>query len=173
MEYDPECFSILLHAVTNRHRLRMVYWTASRNDITERVFDPYELTLMDDGFYVFGHCHRARKIRQFAVQRVRSVKETGETFDRPADFSVESHMRDAFRALRGDGDHDVVLRFGRSVSCLIAEKAWHASQVLEREADGHLIVRLHVTMVHLSLRPWARAGFDLGVMWDSIARPAR
>ena len=53
---------------------------------TRRLFDPYELLFVDDGWYAFGYCHRSAEIRMFAVQRVRSVRETGETFDRPADF---------------------------------------------------------------------------------------
>ena len=83
-EYDPDAFCALLRAVVGQRQLDMVYWTASRNETTRRNFDPYELSLVDDGWYVFGYCHKAAEIRQFAVQRVRLVKETGETFDRPA-----------------------------------------------------------------------------------------
>jgi predicted DNA-binding transcriptional regulator YafY len=39
----------------------MVYWTASRNETTRRDFDPYELSLVDDGWYVFGYCRCARR----------------------------------------------------------------------------------------------------------------
>ena len=85
----------------------MVYWTTSRNETTRRDFDPYELSLVDDGWYVFGYCHKAAEIRQFAVQRVRLVKETGETFDRPADFRAENYMKGSFRAMRGDGEYAV------------------------------------------------------------------
>ena len=88
-DYDPELFCAVLRAVVGRRRLKMVYWTASRNETTSRLFDPYELSLVDDGWYAFGYCHRSEEVRMFAVQRVRSVKETGETFDRPADFRAE------------------------------------------------------------------------------------
>jgi predicted DNA-binding transcriptional regulator YafY len=98
-EYNADSFCTLLHAVLQRRRLHMVYWPASRNETAHRDFDPYELSLISDGWYVFGHCHRAKKIRQFAVQRVRSVKETGETFDRPVDFETLVRVTSPFALL--------------------------------------------------------------------------
>jgi hypothetical protein len=38
--------------------------------------------------------------------------ETGERFDRPADFRAADYMKGSFRAMRGDDDHVVVVRFG-------------------------------------------------------------
>jgi predicted DNA-binding transcriptional regulator YafY len=105
-EYDPEAFCAVLRAVIGRRRLKMVYWTASGNETTSRVFDPYELSLIDDGWYAFGYCHRANKIRMFAVQRVRSVSETGETSTSQADRLVGTYMDRGFRAVRtNSGSH--------------------------------------------------------------------
>ena len=127
---------------------------ASRNETTRRDFDPYEFSLVDDGWYVFGYCHKAAEIRQFAVQRVRLVKETGETFDRPADFRAVDYMKGSFRAMRGDGEYAVVLRFSSTVAGWIAEKRWHGSQVLEPQSDGSVILKLEVNELRLVKR-WA------------------
>jgi predicted DNA-binding transcriptional regulator YafY len=163
-EYNPESFCTLLHAVLQRRRLHMVYWTASRNETAHRDFDPYELSLISDGWYVFGHCHRAKAIRQFAVQRVRSVKETGETFDRPADFCAADHMKHGFRALRGDGDHDVVLRFSPTVAGLIRERVWHPSQKLEDQPDGRVVLKLHLDDLR-NIKRWVMSwGIDCEVL---------
>jgi predicted DNA-binding transcriptional regulator YafY len=163
-DYDPELFSAVMRAVVGRRRLKMVYWTASRNVTTSRLFDPYELSLVDDGWYAFGYCHRATKIRMFAVQRVRSVSETGETFDRPADFRAGDHMKGSFRAMRGEGSYDVVLRFGSQAAGWIREKQWHPSQMCEEQPDGSLIVRFHVNEL-LNVRRWAMYwGADCEVM---------
>ncbi len=163
-EYDPELFSAVMRAVIGRRRLKMVYWTASRNVTTSRLFDPYELSLVDDGWYAFGYCHRATEVRMFAVQRVRSVSETGETFDRPVGFRAEDHMKDGFGAMRGDGSYDVVLRFGSRAAGWIREKKWHPSQTREEQPDGSLIVRFHVNEL-LNVRRWAMYwGADCEVM---------
>ena len=163
-EYNPESFRTLLHAVIQRRRLHVVYWTASRNETAHRDFDPYELSLISDGWYVFGHCHRAKAIRQFAVQRVRSVRETGETFDRPADFCAADYMKHGFRALRGDGDHDVILRFSPMVAGLIRERKWHPSQKLEDQPDGRVLLKLHLDDLR-NIKRWVMSwGTDCEVL---------
>jgi predicted DNA-binding transcriptional regulator YafY len=68
-DYDPDLFCAVMRAAVGRRRLKMVYWTASRNETTSRVFDPYELSLIDDGWYAFGYCHRTNEVRMFAVWR--------------------------------------------------------------------------------------------------------
>jgi len=143
--YDPETFAALASAVVRRRQLEMVYWTAGRGATTTRVVDPYHLMLVDGGWYAIGRDHRRGEVLIFAAQRVRSVRETGETFDRPADFQVEDYMAGSFRAVRGDGQHRVVLRFTPDFADRIAEKVWHPSQESERTADGGLILRFRVS----------------------------
>jgi predicted DNA-binding transcriptional regulator YafY len=142
--YDPSTFATLSTAVARRRRLEMVYWTAGRNTTTRRVFDPYHLTLRGEDWYVIGHCHLRRRVLMFAVQRVRSARETGETFDRPADFRVEEYLGGSFRVVRGEGTYQVVLRFRPEIAGRIAEKHWHPSQTSEPQSDGSLILRLTV-----------------------------
>ncbi len=56
----------------------LAYWSASRNDTTRRLFDPYALASVHHGWYAIGHCHPRVDIRMFAIQRVESLRETGE-----------------------------------------------------------------------------------------------
>jgi predicted DNA-binding transcriptional regulator YafY len=97
--------------------------------------------LVDDGWYALGHCHLRNDIRMFAIQRVLSSRETGETFDRPADFRVEEYLKGGFRAVRGDGAYHVVLRFRPEVARRFEERPWRISPFLERQPDGSRIVR--------------------------------
>jgi predicted DNA-binding transcriptional regulator YafY len=143
--YDSATFCAVSTAVTECRQIEMVYWTASRNQTTRRIVDPYDLTLLGGDWYVVGYCHVRRSIRIFAVLRVKSVTPTGETFDRPSGFDVEHYMSGSFRAVRGDGSYDVALRFTAGSAGRVAEKAWHKSQVLEPQADGSLIVRFSVS----------------------------
>src|SRR5262249_35336293 len=92
-------------------------------------------------------------IRTFAVQRIKSLRATGETFDRPADFRLEDYMHGSFRLIRGDGDHHVVLRFTPAAAGWIGDRSWHSSQVAETEPDGGLIVRFHVNDLR-ELKRW-------------------
>jgi len=143
--YDPEVFRVLVRAVSHSRQLSMVYWTAGRNETQRRIIDPYDLVLApDDDWCLIGYCHLRNDIRLFKVQRVRSAEETGECFRRPAGFRAKEFMAESFGTIRGDGDFQVVLRFTQAYAGRIAEKQWHASQVVETQPDGALILRLHV-----------------------------
>jgi predicted DNA-binding transcriptional regulator YafY len=143
--YDLETFATLSGAVISQQEVEMTYWSAGRNETTTRKFDPYHLSLIDEVWYAIGHCHVHGDVRVFAVQRVRSVRETGERFSRPADFRIEEYMGNSFRAVRGDGHHKVSLRFPAEFACRVAEKIWHPSQSIEPTSDGGLILRFEVT----------------------------
>ncbi len=109
------------------------------------VFDPYDLVLAaDDDWCLIGYCHLRNDIRLFKFQRVRSAVETGECFCRPAGFRARDYRAESFGTIRGDGDFHVVLRFTQAYTGRIAEKQWHATQVVEPQPDGTLILRLHV-----------------------------
>ena len=143
--YDPGTFESLARAAVGRRSVEMVYWTAGRNATTRRSFDPYNLMLRDEGWYAVGRCHHRDEVLVFALQRVRSLRESGETFERPPDFRVEDYMGGSFRAVRGEGDHRVVLRFSPGFAGRIAERTWHASQSVEPMEDGGLILRFEVS----------------------------
>jgi len=162
--YDPDCFCALTRAVVSRRRVDMLYWTASRNETTRRDFDPYELALIDDGWYAVGYCHYRLSIRMFAIQRVKSVRETGETFDRPAAFRLAEYLEGSFRAIRGDGDHAVVLQFSPELARRVGERTWHPSQKLEHQPGGSLILRFRVNDLR-EVKRWIMAwGADCRVV---------
>ena len=143
--YDPDIFRVLVAAVCHARQVSIVYWTACRNETLTRTVDPYDLVLApDDDWCLIGHCHLRNATRLFKVQRVRSAEETGECFRRPAGFKAKEYTAESFGTIRGDGDFQVVLRFTKEYAGRIAEKLWHASQVIEPQLDGTLILRLHV-----------------------------
>jgi predicted DNA-binding transcriptional regulator YafY len=176
--YDPKIFCALTSAVVCGRQLELRYWSASRNEETRRRFDPYDVSLVSDGWYTVGHCHLRQDTRMFAIQRVQSVRETGEGFVRPSGFRIAEFLKGSFRAVRGDGDYHVVLRFRSDVARRFAEKQWHASQVLEAQTDGTLIARMQVSSL-VEIKRWVMWwGIDCEVLEpaelrDLITREAR
>jgi predicted DNA-binding transcriptional regulator YafY len=149
---DAETFQQLASAAVKRRRLELDYWTMSRGQLTSRKVDPYHLTRIESDWYMVGYCHLRQQVLTFATVRVRSVRETGETFERPADFRVEEYLAGCFRACRGEGQHRVVLRFTAAAAGRVAEKQWHISQTTERRADGSLELQLEVSDLREVLR---------------------
>ena len=150
--YDPDIFRVLVTAVRQSRQLSMVYWTAGRNETQKRTFDPYDLVLApDDDWCLIGHCHLRNDIRLFKVQRC-AGRWRRVMLRRPAGFRARDYMAESFGTIRGDGDFHVALGFTQAYAGLIAEKQWHAGQVVEPQPDGTLILRLHVNDLRLIKR---------------------
>ena len=142
---DIETFRTLARAVLKRRRLRIAYWTAWRNELTERQIDPYHLTLIDGDWYLIAHCHLRGSVRLFAAVRVRKAEETGEVFRRPDDFQVGQYVGSGFRVVSGPGEHRITLRFTPEAAGRAAEKIWHRSQTTEELEDGSLLLRMELS----------------------------
>jgi predicted DNA-binding transcriptional regulator YafY len=59
---------------------------------TRRRFDPYGIVHWKDKWYAVGRCRLRGEIRTFRTDRIRSVRSTGETFERPEHFSARHYL---------------------------------------------------------------------------------
>jgi predicted DNA-binding transcriptional regulator YafY len=165
-EVEPAAFAALDAAIRGRRRLRLSYWTASRDEESEREVDPYHLACVDGQWYVIGHCHRRGDVRMFAPSRIRALSETGETFAAPDGFRVEQFLAGSFGVLRGEAGelHRVHLRFAGEAARYVRERAWHPSQVVEADDAAGLVVAFELTHLR-EVERWALSwGADCEVL---------
>jgi predicted DNA-binding transcriptional regulator YafY len=152
---DVRLFRRVARAVRQGRQLVLVYWTASRDQEVKRVVDPYHLTSVSGDWYLVAYCHLREDVRMFVPSRIRSAQETGERFERPADFSIDAYLDGSFRALRGDGKpQQVRLRFTAEAARWVGEKVWHPSQQVRRCKDGGLELTLKLTSL-IEVKRWA------------------
>lgn len=143
---DLDCFRKVARAVREGRQLELVYWSASHGKTCRRVVDPYHLTSVSGDWYLVAYCHLREEVRMFVPGRIQSLRETGERFERPADFRIEEYLDGSFRALRGDGRaRRVRLRFTAEAARWVREKQWHPSQRLRPCKDGSLEVCFRLT----------------------------
>lgn len=152
---DVETFHSLTTAIRQSKSVRLQYWSASQNQETDRIVDPYHVSLIDDDWYLVARCHTRQDVRMFSTVRIRSVQPTTDYFARPADFDISTYLGNSFRAVRGDSDEswNVILRFRPEMAGRIQEKVWHHTQQLERQPDGFLLMKLHVSSL-VEIRRW-------------------
>ncbi|MET9374516.1 WYL domain-containing protein [Streptomyces sp. NPDC002992] len=81
----PELVDRLQAAVVRRRRVRLTYTNGAR-ERTERVVDPWGLVDKDDTWYLIAGTERGR--RTFRVDRITAAEQTGETAERPDDFTL-------------------------------------------------------------------------------------
>jgi len=107
--------------------------------------DPYHLANINSEWYLFAYDHLRKAIRTFVPARVQAVKDTGQTFPRPENFSLEKQLRDSFGVESGRGKHEIVLRFNQGVADYIREKKWHESQKLRELKNGGVELTLRLS----------------------------
>jgi predicted DNA-binding transcriptional regulator YafY len=151
---DVERFAQLHRATRECRQLEIVYWTASRNETCRRVVDPYHMASVDGDWYLIAYCHRREDVLMFATPRIREVGETGNKFERPADFCINDYLDVGFRKVRGNGPLQTVrLRFSAHAACYVREKVWHPTQKLRSHADGTLTLTIRVNHL-LEVKRW-------------------
>ena len=86
-----------------------------------------------------------KDIRTFVPARIRSVRTTGNRFEKVREFSLEQRLKDSFGVHFGAGRHDVVIRFAPEVADYIREKRWHHSQELRELRGGGVELKVRLS----------------------------
>ena len=94
---DPRIVEVLTHAIRDLELVVVEYFSASRDELSERLVEPYLLFRSPDGWYLEGYCLKAGGQRTFKLERVRSAQATGNTFSpRPEVDLVSRQAGQAF-----------------------------------------------------------------------------
>ena len=112
----------LQRAITGRRQLQLRYLVPSRDEVTDRTVDPRRLFSVNDRWYLEAWCHRSEAVRNFRVDRIHRVADSG-----PASWQgpdPDSFPSGLFRP--GPGDELVTLLLEPSASWV--ESAYDAGR---------------------------------------------
>lgn len=129
-------------ALTGQRRLRIRYYTASRDDVTVRDVDPIRLLVVDGHSYLEAYCYRSQAVRRFRVDRI----DDATILDVPAQQAlwIDDAVPEALFTPSADAS-SVTLHLARSATW-VAE--YYLAEVL-RDAEhggdegGDLVIRLY------------------------------
>jgi predicted DNA-binding transcriptional regulator YafY len=123
---------LLTTAALEQQRVLMRYYTLAQDRMSERQFDPYAVYFDPDGatFKVLGYDHRRCQIIPFAIDHIRSIRLTDESFTRPPDFDLHTFLEEnCFNGIHG-APVTVRLRAYGVTARVFAERQFHPSQRL-------------------------------------------
>ncbi len=123
----------LRRCVARRRQVRLVY-QSFRQQVTERLVNPYALALQWGNWYLIGYCHLRGNLRTFRVDRIQKVEPTGETFELPADFVAREYLL-RMADERPATYYRVAVRFDAEVAHLIRERREEWQELTEHD-DG-------------------------------------
>lgn len=138
----PQLLVEMYRAIQQQRQVRMHYYTASRDEWTERIVNPYHIYNMRGDWYLFAYDQTRQAIRNFHLGRVDWCLVLEASFERLPNFSPAEWMRTAFQTERGGEPEDVVIQFDSYQARWIRERKWHDTQQgLEELPDGGVILR--------------------------------
>ena len=152
---------LINEAVFSGRVIEIVYYTMSRKKSRQRKVAPYRMWFHSGGFYLIGHCKWRDGIRIFAVERIKKIHLTEETFEVPEEFDVDAFMRSSFGVYRGKPEKVKVL-FSADIAEYIKEKIWHETQKLRDRPDGSVLFEADVACTK-EFRAWV-------MRWGAKAR---
>ncbi|HID55465.1 TPA: WYL domain-containing protein [Candidatus Poribacteria bacterium] len=144
VEVEAELLVDLHRAIEERRQVEIFYYTASRDELNERVVDPYHLHNIRGDWYLIAFCHKRKEVRDFLVSRIRRLKLLPYRFEMEPSFSLNEYLAKGFIAERGKEPVEVVIKFDAYQARWIRERRWHPSQEIEELPSGELILRLRV-----------------------------
>ncbi|HEY0000991.1 MAG TPA: YafY family protein [Actinoplanes sp.] len=145
-------------AVESGHALRMTYYTAARDETTERVVDPMRVLMVAGRAYLEAWCRRAEAPRLFRVDRIDAFTELDEP-SAPPDDAVPVDVRAG--VFRPTADLPLVtLRVGRHSRWLT--EYYPVEEV--RRAGDEWVVTMRVTDLGWAQRLLLGLGPDVTVL---------
>jgi predicted DNA-binding transcriptional regulator YafY len=142
IDLDLQIWQSLETACQQGYSTQMTYYTASRDSVGERTFDPYLLYIYrSTNPYVIGYCHTRQAIRWFRVDRIRKLVVLAQSFTRDPSFDAQQHFEDIFQAEVGGELRSIEIWFDAKTAPYIRERIWLPSQEIIEHGEGAITLK--------------------------------
>lgn len=129
-----------------------------------RLIQPYVLVAAGGAWYVLGWCTAREDVRAFRLDRILSARESGGTYEVPADFDPAAYIAGG-RVYRADEDVEVAVRYSPRIARWIVEQG--PAEPLD---DGGVLVRYRVADPEWLVRHVLQHGADAEVVGPAEVR---
>ena len=144
----PETLSLLLEAVSQGRRIRILYTAGDDWDARWREIDPRHLYLRQRALYLYARTvdESPFQWQGFRVSRIRKVEDTGMRLFWPADADDGfRHQQPAPCRSTDDNGYPVTIRFTGQASHYIREKVWRESRNMEQTGPEEILFTVRVS----------------------------
>ena len=158
----------LSQAVARQSRVLMEYHVASRDELTRRTVDPLGLVYYSDHWNLIAYDHLREDIRNFRLDKIKTMRILMEKFERPEGFDLEKHLDE-----RGASPQnvDITVRFDKRMyqwaRTSIPAKIDHVE-----ESDTHVTVTFAFENINYVTNWLLRYGTQAEVLSPATLRQA-
>lgn len=119
--------------------LQITYHSPHNNRTSTRTIQPLHLMHYMGSWHLIAWCTTRKKLRDFALARIREIAPADEIIPVPADLpDIKDYTRKNFGIMQGGTTNRVVLQFTPQISPWIKEQSWHPEQKAHTGPDGTL-----------------------------------
>ncbi len=156
---DAQRMGTIREAVRRSRAVRMTYYSASRDETTERIVDPMRVLVVSGWAYLEAWCRRAEAVRMFRVDRIDDL----EVLDEPAVPPPVARPLDVGdRAFQPNPQLPLVtLRVGRGARWITE---YYPCEKVESDAPEEWVVSLRVVDLAWARRLVLSLGSDVAVV---------
>ena len=135
-------FETVARAAVKKRRLRILYFTRSRNDRSERIISPQVLVHYKENWYLIAWCHQAEGLRMFALEAIAEASLLKEGAKAIPKKQVEELIGRDFGIYAGKNRQLAKLLFTPKQAPWVRSETWHADQIGETTQDGGYLLTI-------------------------------
>jgi predicted DNA-binding transcriptional regulator YafY len=163
-EVPSQFFELVGLALTQRRRLRITYFTRSRNETSERTLSPQRLVHHRNTWYLDAWCHARKALLRFALDAIREALVLDEPAKELALATVEKTLDEGYGIYHGEKLQWATLVFTPQSAIWVAPEQWHPDQKSRKLPDGSLELKVPYTYDSELLMDIQRHGADVRVV---------
>lgn len=161
--------SPIIQASLSQNTIKALYYTQSRNELSQRLIDPYYLVPREHRFYLIGFCHTAGDIRTFRVSRFQEVEILHQSF-RKDNFNLTAYLKHTWSIERGEQQIKFKVKFTADVARYIKEEELFVKPKMTDFPDGSLLFEVTINNDREFLGWLAQYGPDAEILEPKIYR---
>ena len=142
----------LTTAALERRRVGMTYHSFNSRRVKTYEIEPYQVYYAQGGLYVLAVVPAYGEVRQFAVERIKSLTMTDDRFTPDPSVDVTRHA-DSLGVNLGGRPEAVTIEFQPEAARYVAEREYHPTQELQPGEDGSVLLKMRV-VVDWALTAW-------------------
>jgi predicted DNA-binding transcriptional regulator YafY len=135
-------FQTVCRALLARERLRLRYFSRTRNQETDRVVSPQRLVHYRDNWYLDAWCHSRNGLRSFALDAMLDASPEKEEAIQIPDEQLDRELGTGYGIFSGEQVCTAVLRFTPEMARWVSREKWHRRQEGTFGADGSYTLKV-------------------------------
>ena len=146
-EASADVYEKVRSALSRKLALRCEYESVSsgsKKNGQAFILKPYTLFFNQRAWYVAGHHSKHDDVRCLKLNRFNRIEPTDHPYSIPKSYSLNKHLGNAWRMIRGDSTFKVELHFDPEFAETIADTHWHSTQEVIWNDDQSITFRCKV-----------------------------